>query len=120
MTDGVPAPIERYLHHLGNDEFEAAAAQFTEDCVYYHPPNFRDEIRVEGREALYHYFAEERGSKDIDHTFERVVVDGDQCGLVGSLTGADIDGEDYFVSFVELNGEEISYYMAGLLVGGVN
>ena len=116
----VPEPIERYFDHLANDEFEAAAAQFTEDCEYYHPPNFRDEVLVESRDALHAYFADERGPKDIEHSFVKVVVDGDTCGLIGRLTGGDIDGEDFFVSYAELEDDLISYYMAGLLKGHVD
>lgn len=115
----VPEALERYFDHLADDEFEAAARQFTEDCEYFHPPNFRDEVTVEGREELYRYFAEERGAKDIDHSFEKVVVQGDKCGMIGRLTGEDIGGEDFFVSYSELEDGKISYYMAGLLKGRV-
>lgn len=115
----VPEAIARYFDHLADDEFEAAAQQFTEDCEYFHPPNFQDEVLVEGREKLHRYFAEERGSKDIDHRFEKVVVDGESCGLIGRLTGADVDGEDFFVAYADLEDGEIDYYMAGLLKGRV-
>ena len=113
------APLVEYFEALANDDLEGAAEAFTEDGVYYHPPNFRDEITVEGREELREYFVENRGAKDIEHDIQKVVTDGDSCGLVGRLTGGDIDGEDYFVSFAELDDGKISYYMAGLLKGNV-
>lgn len=116
--DALPEPLERYYDAMGNSDFETAAEQFTEDCIYYHPPSFRDDPVIEGRSALFEYFSEERGEKDIDHAIQKVVRDGDSCGVVGHLTGADIDGEDYFVSYAELEDGKISYYMAGLLVGG--
>lgn len=115
----LPEPLVKYFEALATDDLEGAAEQFTEDGVYYHPPNFRNETSVEGREELREYFVENRGPKDIDHTIEKVVTDGDSCGLVGRLTGGDIDGDDYFVSFAELEDGKITYYMAGLLKGNV-
>lgn len=115
----VPAPLEDYFEALANDDLEGAAAAFTDDGVYYHPPNFRDEVVVEGQAELHEYFVENRGAKDIEHEILKVVTDGDGCGLVGRLTGGNIDGEDYFVSFAELEDGKISYYMAGLLKGNV-
>lgn len=115
----LPAPIVDYFEALADDDLEGAAAAFTDDGVYYHPPNFRDEVVVEGRAELREYFVENRGPKDIEHEILKVVTDGASCGLVGRLTGGDIDGEDYFVSFAEFEEAKISYYMAGLLKGNV-
>lgn len=112
----LPESIVQYFDRLEADEFEAAAAQFTEDCEYYHPPSYQGETLVEGRENLLEYFAEERGPKDIDHVVQRVVRDGDSVAFVATQTGEDT-GDDYFISFAELEGDEIAYYMAGFLKG---
>lgn len=117
--DALPDALAKYFEGLKNDDFEQVLDQFTDDGVYVHPPNFRDETKVEGQAELRTYFTENRGSKDIEHEILKVVTDGNSCGLVGKLTGDDIDGEDYFVSFADLEDGKISYYIAGLLAGNV-
>jgi hypothetical protein len=114
-----PEAVVQYFDYLADDQFRKAANQFTEDCVYCHPPNFQNEVVVRGREELFEYFSEERGSKEIDHEFERVMNSDSGCGLVGRLTGGGIDGEDYFIGYAELEDDKISYYIAGLLMGSV-
>ncbi|MFC6722912.1 nuclear transport factor 2 family protein [Halobium palmae] len=108
--------IQEYFDHLENGNFEAAAEQFTEDCVYYHPPSYQEKTKVEGRGELVEYFAETRGDQDIDHDLERILVGEDQVSFVGHQTGDDT-GDDYFISFAELEGGKIAYYMAGFLKG---
>jgi len=117
--DELPEAVELYFHHLGSDDYAEAANQFAEDAVYLHPPNFQEEATITGRDAIESFFRESRGSKSVSHAIRKVVRSGDRCGLVGHATGEDIDGEDYFVSFAELDNGKISYYIAGLLQGNV-
>jgi ketosteroid isomerase-like protein len=114
--DELPRAIADYFTHLENNDFESAAEQFTEDCVYYHPPSYQDSIKVEGREELLEYFAAVRGPQDIDHILEKLVVYEDKIGFIGHQTGGDT-GDDYFISYAELEDGKISYYMAGFLIG---
>jgi ketosteroid isomerase-like protein len=115
-SDNLPTAITDYFAHLENNDFESAAKQFTENCVYYHPPSYQDRIKVEGREELREYFAKVRGPQDIDHVLEKLVVSGDTIGFIGHQTGEDT-GDDYFISYAELENGKISYYMAGFLIG---
>lgn len=112
----LPTAIQEYFECLERGEFEAAANCFTEDCVYYHPPSYQAEIKIEGRDDLLTYFAEARGMQDIDHELEKVTVGDNQVAFVAQQSGADT-GDDHFISFAELDGGKISYYMAGFLKG---
>ena len=114
--DELPRAITDYFTHLENNDFESAAEQFTEDCVYYHPPSYQDSIKVEGRGDLLEYFAEVRGPQDIDHGLEKIVISKDTIAFIGHQTGGDT-GDDYFISYAELKDGKISYYMAGFLIG---
>lgn len=112
----LPAAIVDYLENLEDNNFKAASQQFTEDCVYYHPPSYQNKEKVEGRKSLHKYFAQTRGPKDINHSIEKVVVSENQVGFLGHQTGEDT-GDDYFISYAELEDERISFYMAGFLRG---
>lgn len=113
------AVVERYLECLRNERFEEAASQFTENARYYHPPTFRDEVEAVGREDILEYFLESRGPREIDHTIERTVVEGDACAVYGYMTGGDVDGDERFVSYAELEDGKLSYYCAGFLKGTI-
>ena len=123
MTDSDTHPhvavVERYLECLRNDDYEGAAEQFTEDARYLHPPTFRDEVAAIGRDAILEYFRESRGARDIEHTIERSVVDGDACAVQGRMTGGDVDGDEVFVSYAEIEDGRMSYYCAGFLKGTI-
>lgn len=116
VSENLPTAITDYFNHLENNSFEKAAEQFTEDCIYYHPPSYQDSIEILGRENLHEYFAKVRGPQAIDHELEKSVISGNKIGLLGHQTGEDT-GDDYFISYVELENGKISYYMAGFLVG---
>lgn len=105
--------IERYLEHLASDEFEEAAEQFTRDVVYYHPPNFEGVRRIDGRAELLEYFTDVRGPQDHDHEITKRVDSDGKGAVVGTITGGKEDG-GIFVAYAEMDGEEISYYVAGL------
>lgn len=109
--------LERYFTLAEEARFDELGEQFTEDAQYFHPPMYHDEWVVEGRDEIVAYF-EERGDRDTDHVLLDAVVDGNKVGLVGKITGEVVDGEeDYFMSFAEFDGDQMSYYIAGLLKG---
>ncbi|WP_254525717.1 nuclear transport factor 2 family protein [Natrinema caseinilyticum] len=111
--------IEAYLKHLRHDRFDKAADQFTEDAHYLHPPTFQEDVREVGRENIRRYFVESRGPRDIDHSIERAVVEGDACAVYGRMTGEDVDGDERFVSYAEVEDGRLSYYCAGFLKGTI-
>ena len=112
--------VETYLEHLRHERFDDAAAQFTEDARYLHPPTFQDEVEEVGREDIRRYFVESRGPRDIDHGIERAVVDGDSCAVYGRMTGGDDDGDERFVSYAEVEDGKLSHYCAGFLKGTID
>lgn len=111
--------IETYLECLRRERFDDAAAQFTEDARYLHPPTFQDEVKEVGRESIRRYFVESRGPRDIDHSIERAVVDGDSCAVYGRMTGGDVKGDERFVSYAEIEDGKLSHYCAGFLKGTI-
>lgn len=104
------AILRQYWRHLEADEFEAAANQFTEGVKYLHPPVIEGVTDVVGRQTLYEYFSEVRGPRDITHTVEKQVVDGNAAGVLGVATGDDIDGIHVYVCYLEAENGEIGYY----------
>jgi hypothetical protein len=113
MSDSDRGPVEtlrQYWHHLENDEFETAANQFTEDVKYLHPPVIEGVTDVFGRENLLEFFRDVRGPRDINHTVERKVVDGDTAGVLGVATGDDIDGIHVYICYIEAEDGLIDYY----------
>lgn len=112
--------VTQYLAYLRDENFEAAANQFTEDATYLHPPTFRNEERAVGRDDIREYFVESRGARDLDHTIEKTIVEGDSCAVHGYMTGDEVDGEDeYFVSYAEIEDDKMSYYCTGFLKGTI-
>jgi len=111
--------VETYLQCLRDQRFDDAAAQFTEDAHYLHPPTFQDEVEEVGRENIRQYFVDSRGPRDIDHSIERAVVDGDSCAVYGRMTGGDVDGDERFVSYAEIEDGKLSYYCAAFLKGTI-
>jgi predicted SnoaL-like aldol condensation-catalyzing enzyme len=115
-NDSLPAAIERYFDALEYHRFEEAAAQFTEDCVYYHPSSYQSDVKIEGRGDLEAYFAECRGTQDIEHEIDKILRDGDRVAYVGHQYGDD-SALDWFIVFAELKEGKISYYMSALVKG---
>ncbi|ELY37772.1 nuclear transport factor 2 family protein [Natronorubrum tibetense] len=111
--------VETYLEHLRNERFDAAAAQFTEGACYLHPPTFQDEVEEVGRENIRRYFEESRGPRDIDHSIERTVVVDEPCAVYGRVTSGDVDGDERFVSYAEIEDGKLSHYCAGFLKGTI-
>lgn len=116
MTSAERSPVdlvEAYLDHLENDEFEEAAALFTEDAVYIHPPTFIDEVKIEGRDAILEYFRDVRGTRDVEHETTGRLVDGEKGLVLGRSRGTVIDDVNYYMGYVETRDDKISYYSIG-------
>jgi hypothetical protein len=113
MTASDRGPVEilrQYWYHLENDEFEAATMQFSQDVTYLHPPAIEGVTEVSGRDDLLEFFRDTRGPRDIKHTVERKVVDGNEAGIVGVATGEDVDGVHVYACYLETEDDEITYY----------
>lgn len=113
MSSSNRDPVEilrTYWRHLENDEFEEAANQFSEDVVYLHPPVIEGVTEAIGREDLLEFFRDTRGPRDIFHTVERKVVDGNKAGVLGVSSGDDIDGVHAYVCYLEVEDDKIKYY----------
>jgi ketosteroid isomerase-like protein len=110
--------VEKYWRHLDASEFEQAAAMFTEDVVYRHPPTQEhlgiSTTEIDGREQLLEYWHEVHeargGSKDVNHAVQRHVTEGDECAILGVASGADVDGVHVYTSFAEIEDGKIAYY----------
>ena len=57
--------LETYLEHLREGRFAEAAACFTADCVYSHPPfpGGTERVRYRGRAAAHHGFVHDRAAR---------------------------------------------------------
>jgi len=109
--------IVSYWRHNEAEEWEAAADNFHEDVTYLHTPMHYDLgiRRVDGREALLHYFEEIRGPRDIYHHLDKQVIDGNRCAVTGTATGEDMEGVSRFFVYAEADPDDgrIAYYEVG-------
>lgn len=108
--------LERYFESLEAAEFDRAAAQFTEDVTYIHPPLYGDETHLQGRETLLTYFTDVRGRQEHSYQLDRTVSDANAVAAVGHVTGPDSDEpRECFVSYAAIEDERIAYYVGGLV-----
>ena len=110
VTDGPVELLTQYWDHLENDEWEAAAARFAEDCAYFHPPIHEGIDAVYGRDNLVTYFREARGPRNSEHIVDHTVVEGDSAVVMGRAVGPDVDGVHVFGVYVTAGPDGISYY----------
>jgi hypothetical protein len=111
--------LDRYFHDLEASDFPAAAAWFSPDCLYSHPPYAVDDARVDfrGRAALLDGFVYKRGKTSSRHGILRVVQEG-RHGFVEGFAGAShISDGSTFLSSISLDGEGrieryVAYYAA--------
>jgi len=108
--------LEQYFRSLEAADFDRAAAQFTEDVTYIHPPLYADETHLQGREALLTYFTDVRGPQDHRYHLDRTVSDADAVAAVGHVTEPDDDDpREFFVSYAAIEHGRIAYYVGGLV-----
>jgi hypothetical protein len=104
--------LENYLDYLSENDFENAAAQFTDDVHYRHPP-IDGEYEVYGREDLYDYFANVRGPRDVEHEILKGISTPNKACMVVEF-GIE-DHNEIAVSYAEFQGDKISFYIGGTL-----
>ena len=104
VADGRPV-LERYLADLQQSRFREAAAHFTADTLYSHPPYAGGTERVlfQGREALANGFATERGPSPV----RQVITDLWQRVIEGIPNGG-----TFFSTAQITSGGEIARYVA--------
>jgi hypothetical protein len=115
--DTIVDRIVSYWRHNEAEEWGEAADQFHEDVTYIHTAMHYDLgiQRVEGRDSLLYYFSDIRGPRSIYHHLDRAFVDGDDCMLIGTATGDDMEGVSRFFVYAEADPEDgrIAYYEVG-------
>jgi hypothetical protein len=107
------AVLERYFADLTNSLFREAAANFTVDTLYSHPPYAGGTERVlfEGREALWRGFALQRGPSPARQLITGIWQRDDRVFVEGVIEGIS-DGGTFF-STAQINaGGEIARYVA--------
>jgi ketosteroid isomerase-like protein len=101
--------LHRYFGSLNRGDFAAAAACFSVDCVYVHPPYRPGEPQAEfhGRAELVQLWPLRRGTQRIETQIERCVQRGNHAFAEGTAGGGS------FLSSVVLDREGlISRYVA--------
>jgi len=95
--------LDRYFRHLIAGEFAEAAACFSEDCLYSHPPYVPGGPRVafRGRGKLLSAFAGQRGNRPARPRIVRCLQRGSDCFIEGVVDGIPDGGS--FVSSVSLD-----------------
>ena len=96
--------LDRYFARLIASDFAGAAACFSSDCLYSHPPYRPGSPRVEfrGRDRLREGF-EERGPRPARPAIVRCVQRGADCFIEGVVDGIPDGGS--FVSSATLDGD---------------
>jgi hypothetical protein len=81
--------MERYFQTLNSGDFSAAAACFSRDCLYSHPPYHPGEPQAEfrGREALAAEWPTQRGAKRVATEIVRCVQSGNHAFIEGVANG---------------------------------
>lgn len=81
--------LEGYFSELRAARFDDAAAQFTPDCFYTHPPypGGSERVRYRGRDALARGFVVDRGPTPAIQVVTRFVQDGPHAFVEGQVDG---------------------------------
>jgi hypothetical protein len=110
--DARPA-LESYFAALMNSRFREAAAHFTADTLYSHPPYAGGNRRVlfRGRDALAHGFESERGASPARQIITDLWQQGSRAFVEGIIEGIP-DGGTFFATAEVSPGGEIARYVA--------
>ena len=104
------AVLHRYFDALDAGRFTDAAACFSTDVLYSHPPykhtgiDGSDRIEFRGRDELLAAF-EARGRASFDHDIVACIQRGPHCLLEGVVRGLPDDGTGSFISSLSLAGD---------------
>ncbi len=111
-ADGRPI-LERYLTDLSRSRFAEAAAHFTLDTVYSHPPYGGGTVRVlyRSREALANGFAYDRGPSPVRQVITGVWQRGGRMFVEGVIEGIPNGGTFFSTAQISPEGE-IARYVA--------
>ncbi len=118
MADDKPLAKElfqNYLEAVEDGRHDDLVENFTEDVTYRHP---LIDGEVHGREELKAFFDDRltrEGAEEIYHEIENWVIEDDKFTVMGRMTGA--RGEDWFISYGEIEDGKISLYTPGLTRG---
>lgn len=116
QADAAPAArpiLERYFADLMSSRFRQAAAHFSADTLYSHPPyrGGTERVLFEGREAVWRGFAVERGPSPVQQIITGFWQQGDRVFVEGVIEGIPDGGT--FVSTAQITaGGEIARYVA--------
>jgi hypothetical protein len=111
-TDPSSADADKVLHQyftaLDEGDFDEAAAQFSADVVYSHPPyrhtgiDSNERVVFRGRDALLAAFRQ-RGRTSFDHTIFTSGQRGRHCLIEGRVEGLPAGGTGSFISSLSLD-----------------
>ena len=112
VPDGRPV-LERYFDDLMGSRFGEAAAHFTTDAIYSHPPYGAGTARVlfRGREALRRGFITERGPTAARQVITALCQRRDRVFIEGVVEGIR-DGGSFFSTAQITSAGEIARYVA--------
>lgn len=107
------AILERYFADLSSSRFREAAANFTIDTLYSHPPYAGGTKRVlfEGREALWRGFVELRGPSPVRQIITGFWQQGERVFVEGVIEGIPNGGSFFATGQISPEGE-IARYVA--------
>ncbi len=110
--DGRPI-LERYFAALQDSRFREAAASFTLDTVYSHPPygGGTERVLYRGREALERGFVIDRGRSPVRQVITAFSQQGDRAFVEGVIEGIPNGGTFFATAQITLGGE-IARYVA--------
>ena len=105
--------LERYFADLTNSRFREAAANFTVDTLYSHPPYAGGTERVlfDGREALWRGFVELRGPSPVRQIITGFWQQGERVFVEGVIEGIPNGGSFFATGQISPEGE-IARYVA--------
>ena len=105
--------LERYFADLQRSRFREAAAHFSADAVYSHPPygGGTERVLFEGRDALWRGFAVDRGPSPARQIMTGLWQQDDRVFVEGAIDGIP-DGGTFFSTAQIDTGGEIARYVA--------
>jgi hypothetical protein len=110
--DGLPI-LERYFGELQDSRFREAAACFTVDTLYSHPPygGGTERVLYRGRQALERGFVIDRGPSPVRQVITAFSQQGDRAFVEGVVEGIP-SGGTFFSTAQITSGGEIARYVA--------